>query len=787
MSKKQGNAQGLTARERLKAYYGLDGNGSSSKLELDAKDFNAKEYLGHLYRQSSLPQLVQTDIRLINDIKRLDSDRKNLVYENYSRFICASESVSEMRTKVQEVTSELKSAVNTIDTLAQSSETISAGLRKNKAKLDMLYHKSSLLKKLQFVLDLPRRLAHQVAAGRYSDAVRQYAYTATLLERYRHLSIFINIEQECHSIMQDAERSLWARAKDKDQPIHETIKSLSLLLLLQGESADEVYRLLDDTCFSKLRCFLDQQAHAFRNRDLLTFDTANHFKRLLSTFLPSFEELVAGIGEIFKANQKQTLGIEARFYKKAESLFEGEYIPLILKYAEVFWQDLTAASLGAATSNLALWLKELSTYDKLSGQDVVVNFLQRARLCTCDWEQHLVDMAFDDALEGFREKLNQSWPALYPTEDPFSLQNALLAAKNWLLDTILNKMKPKLELLLSSDIGFWQISGTWGFIFRYLQTSFRRFWETLFDKLDGESLLSSRFLLDLQSNVLQAIYDAYVGGLIHSFDIPYSHQPSQAEVAGEWMSDCAYLRDKALNFCQEALRRHALALGNRLSKSLTRHLSTCDWDSSSEPTAVSEPFKVLIRDIRRLEANIAALFPPKHDSELHTDTSSINSELLAPGRRSFQALRLSPHQASPIRSSFSTTGPLNATFGRHFSVPHTNEVAHKQWLARIDRLFSDQVEIFGTVARSFEGILTSILKVALKACVETIRLSAFGTIGFQQLQVDFEAVSLHIPSSIAADFAITTLIEEAILSGAKRCRQPKYLEPEVNLHQLPYH
>ncbi|KAJ9081155.1 Vacuolar protein sorting-associated protein 51 [Entomophthora muscae] len=787
MSQNQGARKSQKARDLLKAYYGLGSPAISQKMEIDSKDFDAKEYLGGLFQKSSLSQMIQTDSKCLKEIKRLDSDRKNLVYENYSRFIRASESITSIKDNIQDISSELRSASVSIDSLASTLENIGTGLHENKTKLDLVYRKNATLKQFQFILELPRRLSQHITAGRYADAVRQYSYTSSLLEKYRQLSIFLNIENECHSIMQEAERSLWAQARDMNRPIKETIELLNIIMMLRKDSAYEAFKVLNETCFIKLHDILDQHAQTFRSRDLLSFGPLERFREIHEDFLPDFETLIVGFSEMVKLDQdteNQLSEIKALFLKQAESLFDEKYVRLIFEYAEVSWQDLSLTNLTAATSKLTLWLEELSTYDGLSGQSALMNCLQRARICICDWEKRLLEDAFTDVVEGFKRKVKESYPMTYPVEDPASLQSSLLACKNWLLDILLNKIRPKLELLLSSDLGFWQLSGTWGFFFRYLQTSFRRLWESLLVIPDPKSLLSSRLLLDLQSDVLQAIYDAYIGGLIRELAIPYSHQPSQSEVADDWLSDLFYLHDKALAYCQESMRSHTLVIGARFSLKLVNHICTHDWASCPEPTSPSSVFKDIVEDTFIIEANIGALFPPKHESEFSPDTISLNSEIRSPERRSSLALYHSPRQvASSIRSSFSTSGPMSTLPGLNrklsAAVPQSNEIAHKQWQARINRLFSERIEIFGDVFYSLNGVLGAIFKIAIKASVEAIRLSAFGTNGFQQLQVDFAFLSQSIPSSITTDMAISSLIEEAVISGAKRCCLPKHMDPEI--------
>lgn len=64
-------------------------------------------------------------------------------------------------------------------------------------------------------------------------------------------------------------------------------------------------------------------------------------------------------------------------------------------------------------------------------------------------------------------------------------------------------------------------------------------------------------------------------------------------------------------------------------------------------------------------------------------------------------------------------------------------------MSNIDKLFSDNIEIFGAVEFKKASILTAIIKIVIKTTSESLRLCTFSRAGYQQIQVDLEFLRVH--------------------------------------------
>ena len=94
------------ARNLLSSYYGASVASSGPEvddLNIDGAGFNVDKYVSGLLAHKSLPELMQRGIAMVSEIKSLDSDMQMLVYENYNKFISATDTIRQMKQRVEEM------------------------------------------------------------------------------------------------------------------------------------------------------------------------------------------------------------------------------------------------------------------------------------------------------------------------------------------------------------------------------------------------------------------------------------------------------------------------------------------------------------------------------------------------------------------------------------------------------------------------------------------------------------------------------------------------------------
>jgi hypothetical protein len=177
-----------------------------------------------------------------------------LVYENYSKFITATDTIRRMKDNVEEMGGRMdelqaRSAAahcgsvrtaltgrllrqSTIAATAHASEHVNAKLGKHRDEIEQLNNVRGLLKKLQCVFDLPARLRACVELGSLGSAVREYAAAAPLLERYG-TGAFASVAREVSGTVKEIGDRLRATLRDPATRPDDAAEALELLQMLR--------------------------------------------------------------------------------------------------------------------------------------------------------------------------------------------------------------------------------------------------------------------------------------------------------------------------------------------------------------------------------------------------------------------------------------------------------------------------------------------------------------------------------------------------------------------------
>ncbi|CAO3567492.1 unnamed protein product [Mortierella alpina] len=188
-----------------------------------------------MFVEKQLPGLIQADNELVADIRQLDGDMKTLVYENYSKFLSATDTINKMKSNVDNLESEMSRLTQNIGRIATSSSAIHSSLGSKREKIRQLNGVHSLLTKLQFVFELPTNLHQCLETESYTQAVRSYCRTLHLLQHFKHLTVFTGIERECKIIMVQVAQRIRQKMCAEKATISEILECVGLLLALKEE------------------------------------------------------------------------------------------------------------------------------------------------------------------------------------------------------------------------------------------------------------------------------------------------------------------------------------------------------------------------------------------------------------------------------------------------------------------------------------------------------------------------------------------------------------------------
>ena len=135
---------------------------SGNPLDINNANFDPELFVNRLISEASLSQLMAQEGEIVRQIQGLDSDMQTLVYENYNKFIAATETIRKMRVDFRSMEEEMDQLASSMTSITAFSSDISDKLRVRRQEVARLSSTNTTLQKLQFVLELPQRLKVKV-------------------------------------------------------------------------------------------------------------------------------------------------------------------------------------------------------------------------------------------------------------------------------------------------------------------------------------------------------------------------------------------------------------------------------------------------------------------------------------------------------------------------------------------------------------------------------------------------------------------------------------------------
>ncbi|KAJ2551069.1 hypothetical protein EV175_003827 [Coemansia sp. RSA 1933] len=214
-----------------------------SQRGINTAQFDSKKYLKRLLTDESIDGLLRTDNQLVGEIRKIDGDMKTMVYENYSKFISATETIGRMKEDADYMDAEMEKLARRISTISNRADALNAKFAARNDDMLRLSSEHKLLQRLQFLSDLPDQLSAHIGRGEFVEAARLWSHTQPLLDHYRQLGVFAGVEKDGKEIMASVEATIWRRwREDPATEISQGAECASLLVLLRPECAPLLWR-----------------------------------------------------------------------------------------------------------------------------------------------------------------------------------------------------------------------------------------------------------------------------------------------------------------------------------------------------------------------------------------------------------------------------------------------------------------------------------------------------------------------------------------------------------------
>eukprot|EP00761_Pharyngomonas_kirbyi_P009005 gb/GECH01009020.1/.p1 GENE.gb/GECH01009020.1/~~gb/GECH01009020.1/.p1 ORF type:complete len:653 (+),score=111.03 gb/GECH01009020.1/:1-1959(+) len=276
-------------RALLAAYYPGIGRSRSAAQQsqdeqsLDSPYFKSKKYFDKLLQDKGIRELLEKRHTLESSKNKLNSDLKMLVYENYNKFISATDTIKLMKENVGTMQGEMERLSETMESVSSCSDAINENLSSKRDKIEQLSGVNRTLKKLQFLVDLPRKIERCGELGEYGQAVEYYTQSAPVLKRHSNLPSFRTIARQSYEAIDVVKKELKKQVAESDDPRHLGNK-VELLLKLNEPVAE-----LRDTFLSRRQTVLLESVEAWQHDPAQTISA--NVASLLSSVLGPFSHV----------------------------------------------------------------------------------------------------------------------------------------------------------------------------------------------------------------------------------------------------------------------------------------------------------------------------------------------------------------------------------------------------------------------------------------------------------------------------------------------------------------
>ena len=96
----------------------------NTPYDVNSPSFDSELYSQKVIKEATLSQLMAQETQIVRQIHSLDSDMQTLVYENYNKFISATDTIKQMRVDFRDMEGEMDQLAEKMKALTERSATV---------------------------------------------------------------------------------------------------------------------------------------------------------------------------------------------------------------------------------------------------------------------------------------------------------------------------------------------------------------------------------------------------------------------------------------------------------------------------------------------------------------------------------------------------------------------------------------------------------------------------------------------------------------------------------------
>jgi vacuolar protein sorting-associated protein 51 len=164
-------------------------------LDYSQQNFSPKAYLSTVHKKTSIDSLVSGRVQLEKKVTSRQKQLEFLVKDNFSRFVLCKDALDDVYVRV-ETERRAEGPANPIDSTEESysdlitkSKDLFDKLLDRQVEIDKIRNVLSILKRSQFIFNLPRRMRESIERGEFAKVVLNYKKVKSIVASAVHASI----------------------------------------------------------------------------------------------------------------------------------------------------------------------------------------------------------------------------------------------------------------------------------------------------------------------------------------------------------------------------------------------------------------------------------------------------------------------------------------------------------------------------------------------------------------------------------------------------------------------
>ncbi|XP_055818055.1 vacuolar protein sorting-associated protein 51 homolog [Solanum dulcamara] len=743
-------------RDLLSSFYSPDPsspsktpNASSRFATLDTINtttFDVDQYMNLLVQKSNLEGLLQRHVDMATEIKNLDTDLQMLVYENYNKFVSATDAIKRMKNNIVGMETNMEQLLEKIMSVQSRSDGVNTSLFEKREHIEKLHRTRNLLRKVQFIYDLPARLAKCIKSEAYADAVKYYIGAMPIFKIYGDSS-FLDCKRASVEAIAIISKALQGKVFSDSESIQARAEAVMLLKQL-----DFPVNNLKVQLFEKLEQFLVDLHLEYKE---IRYASSGLGGIPVSASSSAHEASICEFAEAVRAYRVIFPDSEQQLFRLAKELatkhFEAtkQHIKKqvsstdLVAMLRVIWRDVLLMDEVLPEAGLRDFTFE-------AAHDAIKQYV------ACRFSQLLLDIS--DALVKVHD--NQKGVV----EEEYPLQSALETSKKALVQGSMDALLDSRRLL---NENLEVLSRLTDLIIEWVREGFQDFFRKLNDQffvlsgkkdsanqdltfgegMQGDKVLPELVLLlaqlsvFIEQNAITRITEeisSFSGGGTRGYENSPAFIPAEI---------CRIFRSAGEEFLQ-----HYISLKTqKILIVLKKRFTTPNWVKHKEPREVHMFVDLLLQELDTVLNEVKQILPEGlHSKHRRTDSNGSTTS----------------SRSNPLRDDR--------------LVRSNTQKARSQLLeSHLAKLFKQKMEIFTKVEHTQESVITTIIKLFLKSLQEFVRLQTFNRSGFQQIQLDIHFLKTALKDTAEDEAAVDFLLDEVIVAAAERCLDAIPLEPAI--------